>query len=159
MMPGLYERLAATRGGARALASARLRRDVLAVLHKALGGAGLAQAELARRLKVRKSAVNQVLRGDGNVRVSTIAEYLDECGYELQLRLVRAGTSRKESLRAMELNWETSLARRVSEEWADYVKISTRAARSEKTVQVQASHTSGRQLHGGFRVIREQAPA
>jgi hypothetical protein len=91
----LYERVAAKAGGGRVLAVARLRRSVLVVLHKALKASGLnSQSELAQRLPVRRSAVNQVFRGDGNVRISTLAEYLYEMGFEAHITLVKAGELR-----------------------------------------------------------------
>lgn len=94
-MSGIYERLAARPGGPRRLAAARLRYEVLGVLHKALDVSGLMQKDLARILGVRKSAVNQVLRGDGNLRINTLAEYLHACGYELTLGLAEAGEPRR----------------------------------------------------------------
>jgi transcriptional regulator with XRE-family HTH domain len=95
----LYERVLARPGGGRALAVSRLKRTVLASLHEAFRRSGTAsQSDLARRLHVRRSAVNQVLNGDGNLRVSTLAEYLYEMGYELTLNLVKAGEPRAAAL-------------------------------------------------------------
>jgi transcriptional regulator with XRE-family HTH domain len=97
----LYDRVRARSGGDRALAVARLKRTVLSALHEGLGMSGIAsQSDLARRLGVRRSAVNQVLNGDGNVRISTLAEYLHEMGYELDLNLVRSGEPRAAALEA-----------------------------------------------------------
>lgn len=94
-----YERVSALSGGARALASARLRRAVLAAIHSAFLRSSIeSQADLAKRLKVRRSAVNQVFRGDGNVRVNTLAEYLFEMGYEVDIILVEAGEMRRAAL-------------------------------------------------------------
>jgi len=91
----LYERVAAKPGGGRALAAARLRRSVLVILHGAFRASGLdSQSELAKRLRVRRSAVNQLFRGDGNVRINTLAEYLYEMGFELSITLVREGELR-----------------------------------------------------------------
>jgi transcriptional regulator with XRE-family HTH domain len=91
----LYDRIAARPGGTRGLAAARLKREVLASLHQAFALSGMgSQSELARRLNVRRSAVNQVFNGDGNLRITTIAEYLHEMGYELNVTLVRAGEPR-----------------------------------------------------------------
>jgi hypothetical protein len=39
-----------------------------------------------------------VLRGDGNVRVSTLAEYLYELGFEAKLELVNAGELRQAAM-------------------------------------------------------------
>ena len=98
-MSTLYERVATRRGGKAALAAARLRREVLIALHEAFHASGLGtQSELARRLGVRRSAVNQVFRGDGNLRVNTVAEYLHVLGFELDVRLVPAGEPRRAEL-------------------------------------------------------------
>jgi transcriptional regulator with XRE-family HTH domain len=95
----LYDRVAAIRGGGRALAGARLRRAVLKALHRAFLASSMgSQAELAKRLKVRRSAVNQVFRGDGNVRINTLAEYLYEMGYEIDITLVKSGELRTAEL-------------------------------------------------------------
>lgn len=95
MLGNLYERIAGEPGGLRALASARLRRRVLVLLHRALERAGMNQSELAKKLGYRRSAVNQVFRGDGNVRIETLAEYLYELGFELDAQLVPAGEPRR----------------------------------------------------------------
>jgi transcriptional regulator with XRE-family HTH domain len=95
----LYDRVLARRDGERALAIARLRRTVLATLHEAFSLSGIStQSDLARSLQVRRSAVNQVFNGDGNVRISTLAEYLNVMGYELDIRLVRSGEPRAAAL-------------------------------------------------------------
>ncbi|MGW4412627.1 helix-turn-helix domain-containing protein [Nonomuraea sp. NPDC004702] len=64
------------------------------LLHKALESSGLTQSDLAKKLGYRRSAVNQVFRGDGNVRIETLAEYLHEMGFELDAHLVPAGEHR-----------------------------------------------------------------
>lgn len=95
----LHDRVSALPDGGRALAVSRLRRSVLKVLHRAFSNSSLeSQVDLAKRLKVRRSAVNQVFRGDGNVRISTLAEYLYEMGYELDITLVKAGEIRDAAL-------------------------------------------------------------
>lgn len=98
-MSTLYDRVAAKRGGKAALAAARLRREMLASLHEAFQASGLnTQSEIARRLGVRRSAVNQVFRGDGNLRINTLAEYLYTLGFELDVMLVPAGEPRRAEL-------------------------------------------------------------
>jgi transcriptional regulator with XRE-family HTH domain len=95
----LYDRVASKPGGQAALAAARLRREVLVALHQAFAASGLeTQTEIARRLNVRKSAVSQVLRGDGNLRITTLAEYLYALGFELDINLVTAGEPRRAEL-------------------------------------------------------------
>ncbi|MCX5209832.1 helix-turn-helix domain-containing protein [Kitasatospora sp. NBC_00240] len=94
-MSTLYERFARTDDGPRFLAVARLKREVLRALNVALRESGVSQNELAARLKIRKSGVSQALRGDGNLQVKTVAEYLEALGFELDVRLVRAGEPRR----------------------------------------------------------------
>ncbi|GAA4102398.1 hypothetical protein GCM10022248_89250 [Nonomuraea soli] len=102
MLGALYERLAAQPDGLRLLAAARLRRKVIKVLHRSLELSGLSQSDLGKRLGRRRSAVNQVFKGDGNVRVETLAEYLYEMGFELDLQLVPAGELRRAALEQRE---------------------------------------------------------
>lgn len=124
----LYRRLAASSTGVKALSAARLRYEVLRVLHLALEKSGQSQSELAGRLGVRKSAVNQVLRGDGNVRISTLADYLHATGYELELRLVPAGKPREDAVRDMRHAWVRSEA------------VRRRSARSAATASLDEVH-------------------
>lgn len=92
----LYDRVAGKPGGKAALAAARLRREVLIALHEAFAASDVdTQSEVAERLNVRKSAVSQVLRGDGNLRINTLAEYLFALGFELDIKLVVAGEPRR----------------------------------------------------------------
>jgi transcriptional regulator with XRE-family HTH domain len=98
----LYNAIATTRGGQRHLAKARLRYRVLSLLHEALSRSCLSQTDLADAAEVTKSAVSQAFAGNGNLRVDTIAAYLDALGFELGLRLEHAGTARAEAT-----NWVT----------------------------------------------------
>lgn len=98
-MSNLYDRVASKPGGEQALAAARLRREVLVALHQAFAASGLhTKSEIARRLNIRKSAVSQVFRGDGNLRITTLAEYLYALGFELQIGLVEVGEPRQAEL-------------------------------------------------------------
>lgn len=96
----LYDAIATTRGGQRHLAKARLRYQVLTLLHEALSRSGLNQTDLAEAADVTKSAVSQAFAGNGNLRIDTIAAYLDALGFELGLRLDPAGAARAEAM-----NW------------------------------------------------------
>ncbi len=109
-MRNLYERFAATTRGARALAAARLRHEVLSVLHQALHLFGGSQSDLAKRLGFRRSAVNQVFRGDGNLRIDTLADYLHAMGFEADIRLVPTGEPRRATV-------EQRAVRPVSHDW------------------------------------------
>ncbi|BDD73559.1 helix-turn-helix domain-containing protein [Streptomyces violaceoruber] len=102
-MKNLYERFASSEDGAQLLAATRLRRETLRILHKALEASGLTQSQLAERLRIRKSAVNQVFRGDGNLRVNTLAQYLSAMGFELDIRAVEAGEPRKAVVEGREM--------------------------------------------------------
>ncbi len=95
----LYDRVEGKKGGKAALAAARLRREVLVALHEAFAASEVdTQSEVAERLKVRRSAVSQVFRGDGNLRINTLAEYLSALGFELDIKLVVAGEPRRAEL-------------------------------------------------------------
>ncbi|MFF0387990.1 helix-turn-helix domain-containing protein [Kitasatospora sp. NPDC004615] len=94
-MTTLYDRIASTEDGRRRLAVSRLKREALRAIHIALQESGITQAELARRIGIRKSAVSQVLNGDGNIQIRTLAEYLFALGYEMDLRVVEEGEPRK----------------------------------------------------------------
>lgn len=94
MSTSYFERLGTTGSGSRALASARLRLRALSILHEALAKQGVSQAELGRRLGIRKSAVNQTLNSDGAMKLNTLAEYLDALGYEAEITLHPRGTLR-----------------------------------------------------------------
>lgn len=76
----------------RKLAIARLRHRVIDILQISLKESGKSQTQLAEELGVSRSAVSQVFVGDGNLRISTLAEYLYGMGHELQLKTVPAGT-------------------------------------------------------------------
>lgn len=95
----LYERVSSLPDGGRMLAAARLQRTVLEALDRALMLSHVnSQSDLARRLRIRKSAVNQVMKGDGNVKIRTLAEYLYELGFEADLNLVEIGEHRLAAL-------------------------------------------------------------
>ena len=71
--------------GGSLLASARLRRQIVKSLNIALNDSKMSQSELARALGKSRSAVSQVLTGDGNLKIETVAEYLHEMGAELNV--------------------------------------------------------------------------
>lgn len=94
----LYDAITKAPGGRRHLAKARLRYRILSLLHEALSQSGLSQTELAEAADVSKSAVSQAFAGNGNLRIDTVAAYLDALGFELGLRLEVAGTARAEAM-------------------------------------------------------------
>lgn len=91
----LYDRVAATPDGSRALAAARLRREVLRCLHRAQAASGLSVADIATAIGGRRRDVRRALDGDGNLRPDVVARYLHAMGYEVELRIVPAGEPRR----------------------------------------------------------------
>jgi hypothetical protein len=91
----LYDRVAATPGGARRLADARLRHAVLSCLHRAKTASNLTPDQLAAVLGVRRRVVRRVLNGNGDIGTGTLARYLHAMGYEAEIRLVAAGEPRQ----------------------------------------------------------------
>ena len=75
------------RGGRGVMAGAVLRRRILQLMEEALMASGLSQADVARSLGCSRSAVSQTLGGDGNLRIDTLAEYLDALGFEVEIVL------------------------------------------------------------------------
>lgn len=71
--------------------AARLRARCLALLNGALRATDCDQVQLASRLGVRKSAVNALLRGNGNVRINSLAEYMGALGFEIDMIAVPLG--------------------------------------------------------------------
>lgn len=59
--------------------------DAVSLINDAIGAAGLRQTELAERLGISEGRISQVVNGDGNVRVSTLARFLRAAGYRLRL--------------------------------------------------------------------------
>lgn len=93
----LHDLLAEPSEGRRGLAAARLRYDVISALHEALNESGMTRADLASVLGVRRSAVNAVFRGTGNLRANTIADYLHALGLEGQFVVRRARVGHDDS--------------------------------------------------------------
>ncbi len=77
--------------GAREMSAARLAVAASSALESALYSSGMTQRELAEVLGVTESAVSQVLNGDGNLRLATLARYLRAMGCEAHIDLVPAG--------------------------------------------------------------------
>lgn len=140
----MFERLASTPEGARGLAAARLRYRVLSLLHEALEVSPLNQSDLAEKLGIRKSAVSQVLRGDGNVRINTLADYGHALGFELSVDLVPAGAPRRKAQTAVapaDLVWATRTGTRGSRRPAQRRSVAVIEAGSAKKDAVYADFT------------------
>ncbi len=67
------------------MSAARAANRAGALLHEALRASALSQQELAKRLDVSAGRVSQVLSGEQNLYLSTLARYLRAMGYGLEL--------------------------------------------------------------------------
>lgn len=66
-------------------AAAKAAVESVALINSVVEDAGLLQSELAKALGLTEGRVSQVLNGDGNVRVSTLARFLRAAGYDLDI--------------------------------------------------------------------------
>jgi len=76
--------------GRRELAAARGIADAADLLLESFEASELTQDRLATLLGVTPGRVSQVLHGDGNVKVATLARFLAAMGYELRLTAATA---------------------------------------------------------------------
>lgn len=72
-----------TSEGRAGLAAARASHRVAGLLDRAKEFAKIKNSEIARGLNVSEGRVSQVLNGDGNFHIATIARFLSAMGYEL----------------------------------------------------------------------------
>lgn len=94
----LYDRIASTEAGSRALAQARLRHETLCCLHQAQAASGLSIAEIAAATGDRRRDIRKAFDSDGNLRPDLVARCLHAMGYELELTLVAAGEPRRKAV-------------------------------------------------------------
>jgi hypothetical protein len=99
-MTSEVDQLRATRSGSLQLAAARLVNIAGALMERALEGSGKKAREVARDMLVSEGRVSQLLAADGNVKLSTLARFMDACGYELSLE----ATPKDESARPIASN-------------------------------------------------------
>lgn len=90
----LYEERAATSQGRLGLAAAAAAAGVSRLLHAAKAASRLTSKEIAAEGAVTEGRVSQVLSGDGNYHVATIARFLRAMGYELKLSAVPVDSGR-----------------------------------------------------------------
>ncbi|WP_162622949.1 helix-turn-helix domain-containing protein [Microbacterium suaedae] len=76
-----------TAEGRREMAAARVMVHAAQSLSRAFELSGRTQKDLAHELGVSEGRVSQVLHGDGNVRLSTLARYLRAMGYVVELQV------------------------------------------------------------------------
>lgn len=78
------------------MAAAEATLDAVGLLNKAVRTCGLSQKEIAEALGVGGSRVSQVLTGDGNLKIATLARYLRAAGYALRLEAVPVDANARE---------------------------------------------------------------
>lgn len=83
--PTAIDHFESTPAGAQELAAARLAVNVNSLLSRAFTASGATQKELAGRLGLTEGRVSQVLKGDGNVMISTVGRFLRAMGYQASL--------------------------------------------------------------------------
>lgn len=79
--PSLVEQLENDPTAAAELEAARLSTRARQILRQAFESSEMSQKDLAEILNVGESRVSQVLNGDGNMRVTSLARYLRALGY------------------------------------------------------------------------------
>ena len=72
-------------------AGSRIRHRALALIEGAMEATRTSNSHLAALLGVGRSAVGQTLKGNGNLTLQTLAEYLGVMGFEVELVPVRKG--------------------------------------------------------------------
>ena len=94
-----YQERLATPQGRLGLAKAELRLRAVEAIADAVERAGISQKDLAERLGVSEGRVSQVLGGDHNLRLNTLAEYMHALGRCVRLESTAAMEGPLESIR------------------------------------------------------------
>jgi transcriptional regulator with XRE-family HTH domain len=84
----MFEQRQASGAGAQGLSAARFALQVIRLFFSAKKESGLSHREIASRLEITEGRVSQVLNGDGNVHVATLARFMHAMGYDLSLRAI-----------------------------------------------------------------------
>lgn len=79
----MVEERESTPEGRREMAAARATVRTISLLHEAFERSGLTREELATRLGVSVERVDEILDGDGNLRITTVARVASILGYRL----------------------------------------------------------------------------
>jgi transcriptional regulator with XRE-family HTH domain len=91
----LIDALEASPRAAQEMAAADLATWIRWALNRALSVSRKSQKDLAESLGVSESAVSQVLSGDGNVKISTLAKYARALGFNAVMKLRNAETGQE----------------------------------------------------------------
>lgn len=73
------------------LAAAELASAIGALIEQAIDASSRSKSEIAAGMGVTPARVSQLLAGDGNVRVATLARLLNACGYTVSVSATGAG--------------------------------------------------------------------
>lgn len=87
------DRIMAERSSALHLAAARLAGSVGALMERAVARSGRLAREVADEMMVSEGRISQLLSADGNIKVSTLARFMDACGYEVVITAVPKDSS------------------------------------------------------------------
>jgi DNA-binding phage protein len=90
----LYAERESTLKGKLGLSAAMAAANIARLLHAAKAGSGLTSKDIAQKLEVSEGRVSQVLSGDGNVHIATVARFVRAMGYELQISAVPVDAGR-----------------------------------------------------------------
>jgi DNA-binding phage protein len=86
----LYEERMSTPAGKASLAAAEAAAQVMNLLDVAKADSGMTQKQLGQTLGITEGRVSQVMSGDGNFHIATVARFLDAMGAKLTLGAVTA---------------------------------------------------------------------
>jgi transcriptional regulator with XRE-family HTH domain len=115
----LYAEEMSTPAGRRSLVAARAAAQVMNLLELAKAQSGMAQKDLAEALGVTEGRVSQVMTGDGNVHVATMARFLDAMGVKLTLSATtNEGRVLRRSRRSSPRSADTMIRTPLFVEWA-----------------------------------------
>ncbi|WP_432978622.1 hypothetical protein [Dactylosporangium sp. CA-233914] len=81
----LVDEVDSTRKGAQGMAAARLAIQIVRLLVTAKSQSRLTNRDLADELDVTEGRVSQVLNGDGNIHIGTLARFMHAMGYALEI--------------------------------------------------------------------------
>lgn len=79
------ERREGTRAGRMDMAAAKLANSVGSLMGRAARASGKRSSQIAKDMHVTPGRVTQILSAGGNVRIATLARFMDACGYELKV--------------------------------------------------------------------------
>ena len=135
-MMNIISKFEKTPQGRKAMTIARIKGDALRSLRRGMLNSGKTQSDLARDLGKTRSAVNQVISGDGNVKLATLAEYLFAMDLKLELNVVPLSKGTDSSGTAVPIVSKAARSASVREVSAQAAKFQALSALSFKSLGV-----------------------